>query len=186
VFEGLPNLQELNLYSNQISEIRLPAKLMCLAKLKHLDIGDNDFVSLPKRISQLPSLKSIGLCLNLLTEVPVELCNESFHFIVVSKNAGPNAHASTCERGLLAMMRCWKGTGHDSAVKEGHNGFCKRKRAVQASISFSPMISKKATRGLFIANSDDDTVREEEDPVSKAFHEKYQRTPRCQSLLLRK
>jgi hypothetical protein len=83
------------------------------------------------------------------------------------------------------MMRCWKGNGHNPAEKDGHHGFCRRNRTVQASVSFSPKVSKKVSQGIFIANSDDDTVREEEDPVSKAFHEKYQQTPPCLSLLLR-
>lgn len=183
MFEGLPNLQELNLYNNQISEIRLPQNILCLSKLKHLDLGDNDLTCIPKKITLLPSLKSLGLCLNHLTEVPLELCDGSIRFVNVSKPTDSKSHASASERSLLAMMRCWKGVSD----RPEENGFCIRKRAVQASVtrSFSPKLSKKIARGLVIANSDDDTVREEEDPVSKAFHEKYQQTPPCSSLLLR-
>ena len=58
VFEGLPELQELNMYGNKVSAIIVPLNPKLLSKLETLDLGYNNVAVLPDELDQLKSLKT--------------------------------------------------------------------------------------------------------------------------------
>ena len=68
MLEGLPELQELNLYGNRISMIVIPSNTKHLSKLETLDLGYNDIVWLPNELDQLKSLRTLKVMNNFLKQ----------------------------------------------------------------------------------------------------------------------
>ncbi|XP_048420182.1 TMV resistance protein N-like isoform X1 [Pyrus x bretschneideri] len=66
-FSGLTSLYRLNLSQCGLEERAFPDDIDCLSSLLYLDLSENNFVSLPAGISQLPELKRLSLfrCRNL-------------------------------------------------------------------------------------------------------------------------
>ena len=108
MLQGLPELQELNLYGNKIVEITVPSKPSVLSKLEKLDLGYNDLVYLPVDLDQLKSLRSLCLMNNFLSFVPMRVCQMDLKTIDVSSNPVSEPPMETCARGISSMRRYWQ------------------------------------------------------------------------------
>ena len=107
MLEGLPELQELNMYGNKVAEIIIPANPKLLSKLEKLDLGYNDLVYLPPDLDQLKALKTLKVMNNFLAKVPMRICEMDLKSIDVSSNPVTEPPGETCERGICSMRRYW-------------------------------------------------------------------------------
>jgi len=108
MLEGLPELQELNMYGNRLTEITLPKDSKLLSKLQTLDLGYNDLMFLPDDLDQLKSLRVLNVMNNFLSKVPTRVCKmASLKVIDVSSNPVTEPPIETCERGICSMRRYW-------------------------------------------------------------------------------
>ncbi len=73
VFEQT-NLESLDLSNNQLTGA-LQAEVRHLAKLRVLDLSDNNFTGVPAEVGQLTRLETLDLANNKLTGLPHELSN---------------------------------------------------------------------------------------------------------------
>jgi Leucine-rich repeat (LRR) protein len=108
VFEGLPDLQELNMYGNKVVEIVVPTNPTLLSKLETLDLGYNIITYLPNELDQLKALKTLKVTNNLLAKVPMRICDMDLKRIDVSSNPVTEPPYETCERGIGSMRRYWQ------------------------------------------------------------------------------
>lgn len=107
MLEGLPELQELNMYGNKVGMIVIPSNPKHLAKLEWLDLGYNDIVCLPDELDQLKSLRTLRVMNNFLNKVPMRVCDMDLKVIDVSSNPVTEPPIETCERGICSMRRYW-------------------------------------------------------------------------------
>jgi Leucine rich repeat len=107
VLEGLPDLQELDLYGNRISEVVVPCSSTTLARLKVLDLGYNDIIHLPEELDQLKSLRTLKLMNNFLSLVPMRVCDMDLKVLDVTSNPVTTPPLDTCDRGIYSMKRYW-------------------------------------------------------------------------------
>jgi Leucine-rich repeat (LRR) protein len=107
ILEGLPELQELDMYGNKVSEIIIPINPKLLSKLETLDLGYNDIIHLPGELDQLKSLRTLKLMNNFLSIVPMRVCDINLKILDVASNPVTTPPLDTCERGICSMKRYW-------------------------------------------------------------------------------
>jgi Leucine-rich repeat (LRR) protein len=107
MLEGLPELEELNMYGNSVSVIVVPTNPKILSKLEILDLGYNDISRLPDELDQLQSLRTLKVMNNLISKVPMRICDMDLRVIDVSYNPVIEPPFETCERGICSMRRYW-------------------------------------------------------------------------------
>ena len=100
---GLPDLQALELYGNNFSQLVLP--ISELSKLDYLDVGCNNLTSLPDELIHFHSLKTLKCSNNLLEIIPAAVCEMELRVLDVSSNPLVQPPLETCERGLYSMRR---------------------------------------------------------------------------------
>jgi GTPase SAR1 family protein len=105
VLEGLPELQELNMYGNKVAEIIIPTGRGYLSKLETLNLGYNDLAHLPDDLDQLAALRTLKVMNNLLEKIPMRVCDMDLRQIDVSSNPVVQPPLETCERGICSMKR---------------------------------------------------------------------------------
>jgi GTPase SAR1 family protein len=110
MLEGLPELQELNMYGNKVAEIIIPHsnganKRPLLSKLETLNLGYNDLSYLPDDLDLLKSLRTLKVMNNFLEKVPIRVCDMDLRMIDVSSNPVIQPPIETCERGISSMKR---------------------------------------------------------------------------------
>jgi GTPase SAR1 family protein len=119
MLEGLPELQELNMYGNKVAEITIPTNPKLLSKLEVLDMGYNDLVFIPEELDQLKSLKTLRLTNNFLSKVPMRVCDmDALKIIDVTSNPITEPPIETCERGICSMKRYWHCIRHEEQSKK--------------------------------------------------------------------
>lgn len=107
MLEGLPELQQLNMYGNKVAEIIIPDSPKLLSKLETLDLGYNDLVWLPDDLDQLKALRTLKVMNNFLAKIPMRICDMDLKTIDVSSNPVTEPPIETCERGICSMRRYW-------------------------------------------------------------------------------
>lgn len=105
MLEGLPDLQELNMYGNKVAEIVVPRNPKLLSKLEVLNLGYNDLAFLPDELDQIKSLRTLTLNNNYLEKVPMRVCEMDIKAIDVSSNPVLQPPTETCDRGICSMRR---------------------------------------------------------------------------------
>lgn len=105
MLEGLPELSDLNMYGNKVSEIIIPTNPKLLSKLEVLNLGYNDLASLPDDLDQLTTLKTLKVMNNFLEKIPMRVCEMDLRTIDVSSNPVIQPPIETCERGICSMKR---------------------------------------------------------------------------------
>lgn len=105
ILEGLPELQELNMYGNKVAEIIIPHNTTVLSKLEILNLGYNDLAYLPDDLDQLKALKTLKVMNNFLEKVPMRVCEMELKLIDVSSNPVIQPPQETCDRGICSMRR---------------------------------------------------------------------------------
>lgn len=105
MLEGLPELQELNMFGNKVSAIVIPHNPRLLARLETLDLGYNDLADLPDELDRLKSLRILKVMNNFLEKIPMRVCNMDLKAIDVSNNPVIEPPIETCERGIGSMKR---------------------------------------------------------------------------------
>lgn len=109
VLEGLPDLNTLNLYGNNIAEIILPtSNRKILQKLETLDLGYNELIYLPDELDQVKSLRHLKVVHNCLQTVSMRICEMDLKTIEVSSNPITEPPSDDCERGVCTMRRYWR------------------------------------------------------------------------------
>ena len=105
MLEGLPELQDLNMYGNKVAEIIIPHNTRLLSKLETLNLGYNDLAYLPDELDQLKALRTLKLMRNFLERIPMRVCDMDIKEIDVSSNPLIQPPIETCERGMCSMKR---------------------------------------------------------------------------------
>jgi GTPase SAR1 family protein len=105
MLEGLPELQELNMYGNKVAEIIIPPGRGYLSKLETLNLGYNDLAHLPDDLDQLMALRTLKVMNNFLEKIPMRVCDMDLRQIDVSSNPVVQPPLETCERGICSMKR---------------------------------------------------------------------------------
>jgi hypothetical protein len=105
MLEGLPELSDLNMYGNKVSEIIVPQNTGLLSKLETLNLGYNDLAYLPDELDQLKALRTLKLMRNFLERIPMRVCNMDIKDIDVSSNPLIQPPIEMCERGMRSMKR---------------------------------------------------------------------------------
>jgi hypothetical protein len=105
MLEGLPELNDLNLYGNKIAEIIIPTNNKLLSKLEVLNLGYNDLAFLPDDLDHLISLRTLKVMNNFLEKIPMRICDMDIRTIDVSSNPVIQPPIETCERGICSMKR---------------------------------------------------------------------------------
>lgn len=105
MLEGLPELQDLNMYGNKVAEIIVPGNPKLLSKLEILNLGYNDLTYLPDDLDQIKSLRTFKVMNNFLEKVPMRVCEMDLRTIDVSSNPVIQPPTETCERGICSMKR---------------------------------------------------------------------------------
>jgi len=105
MLEGIPELQDLNMYGNKVSEIVVPRNSKLLSKLEILNLGYNDLAFLPDDLDQIKSLRILKVMNNFLEKVPMRVCEMDIKTIDVSSNPVVQPPVETCERGICSMKR---------------------------------------------------------------------------------
>ena len=105
ILEGLPELQDLDMYGNKVTEIIIPHNPALLSKLESLKLGDNDLSYLPEELDQLKALRTLKVQRNFLDRIPMRVCEMDIKVIDVSSNPIMSPPIETCERGMCSMKR---------------------------------------------------------------------------------
>lgn len=119
------------MYGNKICEIILPDDLAPLEKLEHLNLGSNNLSQVPEKLSQLTSLRKLGLTKNMIKIIPMDICQMNLKELNVSSNPLIKPPIETCERGIGSMKRYYhwlskeetstQHTTHSAAQHPTHN-----------------------------------------------------------------
>jgi Leucine rich repeat len=126
ILEGLPELQELDMYGNKVLEIIIPSNPKLLSKLEALDLGYNDIIHLPGELDQLKSLRTLKLMNNFLSIVPMRVCDMDLKILDVASNPVTTPPLDTCERGICSMKRYWAQIRRKSRARRRHQWKFKR------------------------------------------------------------
>lgn len=108
MLEGIPELQDLNMYGNKVAEIVIPRNPRLLSKLEILNLGYNDLAFLPDDLDQIKSLRTLLVMNNFLRKVPMRVCDMDIKTIDVSSNPVIMPPTETCERGICSMRRYYQ------------------------------------------------------------------------------
>jgi Leucine-rich repeat (LRR) protein len=117
MLEGMPDLQEPDMYRNIVKMIVVPTNPNVLAKLVTLNLGYNDLVCLPPELGKLKSLRILKVMNNFLAKVPMRVCEMHLKEIDVSSNPITEPPIETCERRIPSMRRYWRMKEQSNAVK---------------------------------------------------------------------
>jgi hypothetical protein len=113
MLEGIPELRDLNLCSNRITEIVIPSNTAQLRKLESLNLGYNDLQGLPEELDRLKALRKLILARNFLEEIPLRVCSMNIKDIDVSSNPIIIPPIEICEQGI-SQMRLYYEAEHES------------------------------------------------------------------------
>ncbi|KAG7343390.1 Miro domain containing protein [Nitzschia inconspicua] len=105
MLEGVPELNELNMYGNKVSVIIVPHNPKLLSKLETLNLGYNDLAYLPEDLDRLKALRTLKVMNNFLEKIPMRVCDMELKSIDVSSNPVIQPPIETCERGICSMKR---------------------------------------------------------------------------------
>ncbi|KAL3924001.1 MAG: hypothetical protein SGILL_001313 [Bacillariaceae sp.] len=108
MLEGLPELNELNMYGNKVSVIVVPHNPKLLSKLETLNLGYNDLAYLPEDLDHLKVLRTFKVMNNFLEKIPMRVCDMELKTIDVSSNPVIQPPIETCERGICSMKRYYQ------------------------------------------------------------------------------
>lgn len=108
MLEGLPELQELNMYGNKVSVIVVPHNPRLLSKLETLNLGYNDLAYIPEELDRIKSLRTLKVMNNFLEKIPMRVCDMELKTIDVSSNPVIQPPIETCERGICSMKRYYQ------------------------------------------------------------------------------
>jgi GTPase SAR1 family protein len=117
MLEGIPELQDLNMYGNKVAEIVVPRNPKVLSKLEILNLGYNDLAFLPDDLDHLKSLRTLLVMNNFLEKVPMRICEMDIRTIDVSSNPVIQPPIETCERGICSMRRYYHCLRAEEQVK---------------------------------------------------------------------
>ncbi len=106
--EGAPELWDLNLCSNKISEIDISSNSMLLSKLETLNLGNNDLKCLPEELDQLKALRKLDLRCNSLEAIPKRVCSMKIKDINISSHPIIMPPIEICEQGVHQMQLCYE------------------------------------------------------------------------------
>lgn len=123
---GLPDLQALELYGNNFSQLVLPTNASGLSKLDYLDVGCNNLTSLPDELTHLHSLKTFKCSNNLLEIISAAVCELELRVLDVSSNPLVQPPLETCERGLYSMRRYYDALKLEETVGPELSVNCKK------------------------------------------------------------
>eukprot|EP00536_Pseudo-nitzschia_multiseries_P002966 jgi/Psemu1/184845/e_gw1.42.140.1 len=119
MLEGLLELEELNMFGNEVSMIIIPHNPKLLSRLEILDLGFNELVQLPEELDRVKSLKTLKVINNCLEVIPMRVCNMNLNNLDVSNNPVRQPPIETCERGIGSMRRFYRSiSGEDSIVRK--------------------------------------------------------------------
>lgn len=108
VFQGVPMLEQLEIYSNNITVLQLPDPPL-LSNLQYLNLDYNSIEIIPATdLIRLRSLKIIRLMNNRIQIVPELICEMDLKVLDVSSNPLIQPPLETCARGLCSMRRYYK------------------------------------------------------------------------------
>jgi GTPase SAR1 family protein len=146
VLEGLPELQDLNLYGNKIAEIVVPHDPTLLSKLDVLNMGYNDLAYLPDDLDQFKSLKTLKVMNNFLEKIPMRICDMDLRSIDVSANPVTQPPIETCERGICSMKRYYhclrlEEQSKQRALEEVQRRAQRQQRTNKSSSGGAPLLS---------------------------------------------
>lgn len=123
---GLPDLQALELYGNNFSQLVLPIEASGLSKLDYLDVGCNNLTLLPDELTHLHSLKTFKCSNNLLEIIPAAVCEMELRVLDVSSNPLVQPPLETCERGMYSMRRYYGALKLEEMVGPEQSVNCKK------------------------------------------------------------
>ena len=103
-----------------------------LSKLETLDLGYNNISVLPDELDQLKSLKTLKVMNNLLSKVPMRICDMDLKSIDVSSNPVTEPPFETCERGICSMRRYWHCIRSEEQIKK--KAFAEAHKKVQQKV----------------------------------------------------
>ncbi|KAL3919438.1 MAG: hypothetical protein SGILL_003752 [Bacillariaceae sp.] len=136
MLEGLPELNELNMYGNKVSVIVVPHNPKLLSKLETLNLGYNDLAFIPDELDQLKALRIFKVMNNFLEKIPMRVCDMELKTIDVSSNPVIQPPIETCERGICSMKRYYQCLRMEEQSKQ---------KALEALQTKAAKHSKKAT-----------------------------------------
>lgn len=105
MLEGIPELQQLDMYGNKVTVIVVPQNPKLLSKLEALNLGYNDLSYIPDELDRLTSLRTLKVMNNFLEKIPMRVCDMELKSIDVSSNPVIQPPIETCERGICSMKR---------------------------------------------------------------------------------
>lgn len=108
IFLGIPNLQWLNAYDNEITSIYLPPDSAALKSLQYLNLGFNNLCELPCILPKLEDLTEVIVGSNCLSCISKEICYMRLKVLDVTPNPLEKPPSQTCELGLEAMRRYYE------------------------------------------------------------------------------
>jgi len=149
MLEGLLELQELDMFGNEVSMIVIPQNPKLLCRLEILDMGYNDLSQLPEELDRLKSLKQLKVMNNYLEVIPMRVCNMDLRMIDASNNPVRQPPIETCERGIGSMKRYYHSiSGEDSTRRKQRLklNLLKGKRTIKTQTSFGRRHSDDSTQ----------------------------------------
>jgi Leucine-rich repeat (LRR) protein/predicted DNA-binding WGR domain protein len=117
LFKGLDELEELDLSSNNLSEV--PESLATLKQLKKLRIQFNNFEAVPPPIFALENLEWLNLSYGNITTIPAELCRlEHLAKLEIDYRSIKHIPAESLQNGMIGIRRYFK----ENTNKKINNG----------------------------------------------------------------
>jgi len=108
IFLGIPNLQWLNAYDNEITTIDISPDSTALKSLQYFNLGFNNLCELPSILPKLKDLTEVIAGSNCLSYIPKEICDMNLKVLDVTPNPLQKPPSQTCELGLEAMRRYYE------------------------------------------------------------------------------
>ncbi len=113
---GIPKLENLNMFDNQIHSLLLPEGDV-LENLITLNLDFNNLVELPEDMTRLKSLKTFQVSNNLITNIPQFICDMSLTELIVTPNPIIQPPLEDCERGIHGIRRYYCGLSRKDSKK---------------------------------------------------------------------
>lgn len=128
ILEGLPDLADLNMYWNKVTEIIIPRSSEAFRRLEILDLGYNNIHSLPDDLDRLKSLRTLKLTKNLLTKIPMYVCEMDLKTIDISGNEVTQPPSEVCKGGILSMKDYYRSLREEKQSKHKRSAKQKDKK----------------------------------------------------------
>lgn len=135
IFIGLPNLCDLLLSCNQLTDITLPSNVGVASKLETLDLGFNNISELPVELDQLQGLRHLIVARNCLSMVPMRVCEMKLQCLDVSNNNVIKPPVDICELGIEEMRSYWHSIRLESYTECSKKVSRKGKRTLTKSVT---------------------------------------------------